>query len=171
MYRLLLSGNSVSTAELRKESQQCFVGCLVALSSSHTKCCLPNGNHPELPDENSRCRSRRQRQHAPFRTRGSESAIHSSQSVLGPFATNYYNKSNAVQPTPGHIPARPHKDLPTRRPKDQDARLRYIWIDSLCNIQDCPTDWQHEASQMATIYPMDQPVWCAGLQSRDKHDS
>ncbi len=107
----------------------------------------------------------------PFRDERSERTIYSSQSLLGPFATNYYNKSNAVQPTPGHIPARPHKDLPTRRPKDQDARLT-LHLDRLpVHHPDCPTDWQHEASQMATIYPMDQPVWCAELQSRDKHDS
>ncbi|KAJ4354629.1 uncharacterized protein N0V89_006366 [Didymosphaeria variabile] len=30
--------------------------------------------------------------------------------------------------------------------------LQYIWIDSLCIIQDDPLDWQREAAQMATIY-------------------
>ncbi|KAF2659615.1 HET-domain-containing protein [Lophiostoma macrostomum CBS 122681] len=29
---------------------------------------------------------------------------------------------------------------------------RYIWIDSLCIIQDSKTDWNHEASRMALVY-------------------
>ncbi|KAI1734813.1 heterokaryon incompatibility protein-domain-containing protein [Xylaria scruposa] len=31
-------------------------------------------------------------------------------------------------------------------------RVRYIWIDSLCIIQDSDDDWRAESSQMATIY-------------------
>jgi hypothetical protein len=30
--------------------------------------------------------------------------------------------------------------------------VEYIWIDSLCIVQDSPEDWAFEASQMATIY-------------------
>ncbi|KAK6850694.1 HET-domain-containing protein [Apiospora arundinis] len=30
--------------------------------------------------------------------------------------------------------------------------LRYVWIDSLCIIQDCAEDWMHEAPRMAKIY-------------------
>ncbi|QDS72641.1 hypothetical protein FKW77_002398 [Venturia effusa] len=30
--------------------------------------------------------------------------------------------------------------------------VQYLWIDSLCIIQDDPTDWQKEAAQMASIY-------------------
>jgi hypothetical protein len=30
--------------------------------------------------------------------------------------------------------------------------VRFIWIDSLCIIQDSPTDWVHESSRMADIY-------------------
>lgn len=30
--------------------------------------------------------------------------------------------------------------------------LQYLWIDSLCIIQDSADDWQREASQMADIY-------------------
>ncbi|KAL2060360.1 hypothetical protein VTL71DRAFT_9755 [Oculimacula yallundae] len=30
--------------------------------------------------------------------------------------------------------------------------IRYIWIDSLCIIQDSPTDWQTESSRMASIF-------------------
>jgi hypothetical protein len=29
---------------------------------------------------------------------------------------------------------------------------RYIWIDSLCIIQDSPSDWEHEARRMAIVY-------------------
>ena len=31
-------------------------------------------------------------------------------------------------------------------------RIRYIWIDSLCIVQDCPNDWQRESSLMAEVY-------------------
>jgi hypothetical protein len=30
--------------------------------------------------------------------------------------------------------------------------IRYIWIDALCIIQDSPTDWDRESSQMPSIY-------------------
>jgi len=30
--------------------------------------------------------------------------------------------------------------------------IRYLWIDSLCIIQDSPNDWESEASQMGTYY-------------------
>ena len=30
--------------------------------------------------------------------------------------------------------------------------IRYLWIDSLCIIQDSPEDWRHEGSQMSDIY-------------------
>jgi hypothetical protein len=30
--------------------------------------------------------------------------------------------------------------------------FRYLWIDSLCIIQDSPADWSHESSRMANIY-------------------
>ncbi|KAE9365942.1 HET-domain-containing protein [Stipitochalara longipes BDJ] len=29
---------------------------------------------------------------------------------------------------------------------------RYLWIDSLCIIQDSTDDWEHEAANMAYIY-------------------
>ncbi|ROT43781.1 HET-domain-containing protein [Sodiomyces alkalinus F11] len=31
-------------------------------------------------------------------------------------------------------------------------RIEYIWIDSLCIVQDSPEDWQREASRMAQVY-------------------
>ncbi|KAJ4253945.1 hypothetical protein NW762_010344 [Fusarium torreyae] len=30
--------------------------------------------------------------------------------------------------------------------------IPYIWIDSLCIVQDSPEDWKHEASRMAQVY-------------------
>lgn len=30
--------------------------------------------------------------------------------------------------------------------------LRYLWIDSLCIIQDSPVDWERESSRMASVY-------------------
>lgn len=30
--------------------------------------------------------------------------------------------------------------------------IRYLWVDSLCIIQDDPQDWQRESSRMASIY-------------------
>jgi hypothetical protein len=30
--------------------------------------------------------------------------------------------------------------------------IRYLWIDSLCILQDDSEDWKHESSQMATVY-------------------
>jgi len=35
--------------------------------------------------------------------------------------------------------------------------IRYLWIDSLCIIQDSPDDWRHESSRMASIY---EHAWC-----------
>ncbi|KAK4444567.1 heterokaryon incompatibility [Podospora aff. communis PSN243] len=30
--------------------------------------------------------------------------------------------------------------------------MRYLWIDSLCIVQDCPDDWEKEAAKMALVY-------------------
>ncbi|KAK7730864.1 hypothetical protein SLS53_008942 [Cytospora paraplurivora] len=30
--------------------------------------------------------------------------------------------------------------------------LRYIWVDALCIVQDCPEDWSREASKMCDVY-------------------
>ena len=30
--------------------------------------------------------------------------------------------------------------------------MRYLWIDSLCIVQDSPSDWQREASRMGSVY-------------------
>ncbi|QDS77891.1 hypothetical protein FKW77_000524 [Venturia effusa] len=47
--------------------------------------------------------------------------------------------------------------------------LRYIWIDSLCIIQDSKTDWNYEAARMCTIY---SNAWLgiAATFARDGHD-
>lgn len=33
-----------------------------------------------------------------------------------------------------------------------DLGYQYLWVDSLCIIQDSPADWEHEAAKMADIY-------------------
>jgi hypothetical protein len=63
-----------------------------------------------------------------------------------------------------------HKDLPASQLSKtfQDAifitrllqsrfGIRYLWIDSLCIIQDCPEDWIHEAPRIADVYGN---AWC-----------
>jgi len=47
--------------------------------------------------------------------------------------------------------------------------LRYIWIDSLCIIQDSKSDWEQEAAQMADIYK-NSYVTIAAEASRDSHE-
>jgi hypothetical protein len=34
----------------------------------------------------------------------------------------------------------------------QKLKIRYLWIDALCIIQDDPVDWDREASRMAAVY-------------------
>ncbi|KAN0096769.1 Heterokaryon incompatibility protein (HET) domain containing protein [Hyaloscypha variabilis] len=48
----------------------------------------------------------------------------------------------------------------------RELGLRYIWIDSLCIIQDSPEDWEKEASLMHTVY---KNAYCtvAASASRD----
>jgi hypothetical protein len=46
--------------------------------------------------------------------------------------------------------------------------LRYIWIDSLCIIQDSKLDWQSEASRMADVYK-NSYVTVAAEASKDSH--
>jgi len=46
--------------------------------------------------------------------------------------------------------------------------LRYVWIDSLCIIQDSKSDWQHESSRMADIYK-NSYVTIAAEASKDSH--
>ncbi|KAI9729638.1 MAG: hypothetical protein M1818_008441 [Claussenomyces sp. TS43310] len=46
--------------------------------------------------------------------------------------------------------------------------LRYLWIDSLCIIQDSPSDWEQEASQMANIYKSSY-VTIAAEWARNSH--
>ena len=55
-----------------------------------------------------------------------------------------------------HIHAIDYEDLPlTFRDFIDIARrldVRYVWIDSLCILQDSKEDWEHEAAQMAEVY-------------------
>ena len=34
----------------------------------------------------------------------------------------------------------------------RDLKIRYLWVDSLCIIQDDPQDWERESAEMASIY-------------------
>ncbi|KAL5376635.1 hypothetical protein DPSP01_010305 [Paraphaeosphaeria sporulosa] len=47
--------------------------------------------------------------------------------------------------------------------------LRYIWIDSLCIIQDDAQDWQHEAMRMADVY-CGSYLNIAAIDGRNCHD-
>ncbi len=46
--------------------------------------------------------------------------------------------------------------------------LRYLWIDSLCIVQDDPNDWEFEASRMASIY-LNGYITLAASASPDCH--
>ncbi|KAG6353578.1 hypothetical protein INS49_005540 [Diaporthe citri] len=50
----------------------------------------------------------------------------------------------------------------------QKLGLEYIWIDSMCIIQDDEADWQVESMQMATVYTHAHVTLCAAL-SLDTH--
>ena len=47
--------------------------------------------------------------------------------------------------------------------------VRYLWIDSLCIIQDSTEDWQHESKLMGDVY---SNSWCniAATKARDATD-
>ncbi|KAK4220600.1 heterokaryon incompatibility protein-domain-containing protein [Podospora fimiseda] len=46
--------------------------------------------------------------------------------------------------------------------------LRYLWIDSLCIIQDDESDWQHEASRMSSYY-QNSHLTIAATSAHDAH--
>ncbi|KAK6079503.1 hypothetical protein SCUP234_05672 [Seiridium cupressi] len=47
--------------------------------------------------------------------------------------------------------------------------IRYLWIDSLCIIQDSQEDWQLESAKMASIYAGSTVTLAATLSSSDLH--
>lgn len=47
-------------------------------------------------------------------------------------------------------------------------RIKYVWIDSLCIIQDSVSDWTAEAEKMCTVYS-NATITFAGLDSPDSH--
>lgn len=51
----------------------------------------------------------------------------------------------------------------------QELSIRYLWIDSLCIIQDDIADWERESSKMATIYA-NTYLNIAATCSRNSHD-
>ena len=46
--------------------------------------------------------------------------------------------------------------------------VRYLWIDSLCIVQDDPEDWRQESSKMATVY-QNAYIVIAASKSADAH--
>jgi hypothetical protein len=51
----------------------------------------------------------------------------------------------------------------------RELELRYIWIDSLCIVQDDPEDWGRESERMASTYEGAQVVLAAS-DAKDGHD-
>ncbi|KAH8796605.1 heterokaryon incompatibility protein-domain-containing protein [Hyaloscypha finlandica] len=51
----------------------------------------------------------------------------------------------------------------------RELGLRYLWIDSLCIVQDDPEDWARESGKMASIYEGAQVVLAAS-DAKDGHD-
>lgn len=47
--------------------------------------------------------------------------------------------------------------------------LKYVWIDSICIIQDSPADWNKEASRMADIYANAYVTIFADIAKDDNH--
>jgi hypothetical protein len=47
-------------------------------------------------------------------------------------------------------------------------KIRYLWIDSLCIVQDDPYDWEAEAPKMATVYRSSY-LTLAALHSPNSH--
>ncbi|KAK0648602.1 heterokaryon incompatibility protein-domain-containing protein, partial [Cercophora newfieldiana] len=66
-----------------------------------------------------------------------------------PLRTLRANIADHMQQLPSETMPRSFRDVMTLARK---LGVRYIWIDSLCIIQDDPADWQREAAQMASIY-------------------
>jgi hypothetical protein len=51
----------------------------------------------------------------------------------------------------------------------RELGLRYLWIDSLCIVQDDPKDWARESGQMAPIYEGTKVILAAS-DAQDGHD-
>jgi hypothetical protein len=49
----------------------------------------------------------------------------------------------------------------------QKLKIRYLWIDALCIIQDDPVDWDREASRMDAVYENAELV----ISAVDSHSS
>ncbi|KAI0886003.1 heterokaryon incompatibility protein-domain-containing protein [Annulohypoxylon maeteangense] len=89
----------------------------------------------------------------------------------GPHAKRLETKLATLSSLKSNIP---WTDLP---PTFQDAvtttrflGLRYVWIDSLCIIQDSPADWDIESSRMASVY-RDASVTIAAVSSSSSDES
>ena len=98
---------------------------------------------------------------APITVRHDDSGyVHTAAKPLTTISTNISDRVSSI----------PMEILP---PTFRDAvkitralRLQYIWIDSLCIIQDSKVDWEQEGAQMANIYK-NSHVTLAAESSRD----
>jgi hypothetical protein len=52
----------------------------------------------------------------------------------------------------GHQNGRAPNHVSTRSDHHSELDVRFLWIDSLCIVRDDPSDWELEASKMASIY-------------------
>ena len=83
----------------------------------------------------------------------------------GPLRTLTVNIEDRLKSIPMNILPRTFRDAVK---VTRGLGLRYIWIDSLCIIQDSKSDWEQEAAQMADIYKGSY-VTIAAEGSRDSH--
>ncbi len=65
------------------------------------------------------------------------------------FLTTGETISDRLEAIPVHIPPRTFADaiIVTRK-----LGIRYLWVDSLCNIQHDSADWARESGKMAEVY-------------------
>lgn len=113
---------------------------------------------------------------APLAQIGPVSSLHSLNSVQASAPSNVVTGGRPLTTLTENIKDRmssiPMKILPrTFRDAVKVTRglgLRYIWIDSLCIIQNSKSDWEQEAAQMANIYKRSY-VTIAAEGSPDSH--
>lgn len=83
-----------------------------------------------------------------------------------PFITLTLNLEERMRSIPMEILPRTFRDAVTIT---RNIGLRYIWIDSLCIIQDSKSDWEHESSLMADTYK-NSYVTLAAESARNSHE-
>jgi hypothetical protein len=83
-----------------------------------------------------------------------------------PLTTLTLNLEERMRSIPMGILPRTFRDAVTIT---RNIGLRYIWIDSLCIIQDSKSDWEHEAALMADVYK-NSYVTLAAESARNSHE-